>query len=126
MKGFYYLHTNGDMIFKRFRPEDDSSFVKRIWPFNSEERESAWIIAIEGLALGANLQRIKELQKMWGFTDEDGKIFAERVNLRVFKDGDSWCATFDDFINFQESQAGFGNDVLEALADLARPGLKRK
>lgn len=37
---------------------------------------------------------------------------------RVFKDGNQWCAVMPDFINLQESPAGFGNTQLEARSDL--------
>lgn len=40
------------------------------------------------------------------------------TNILVEKDGDSWCAHFDDFINLQESQAGFGNTPNEAVLSL--------
>lgn len=35
-----------------------------------------------------------------------------------FKDGTAWCCVFGDFINLQESPAGFGDSFDEALADL--------
>lgn len=35
--GFYYLHTNGDLIWKRFRPEYDSDFVKRVWAVDAAD-----------------------------------------------------------------------------------------
>ena len=39
--------------------------------------------------------------------------------LRVFVDGNKWCAVYhEDFINLQESPAGFGNSVSEAVEDL--------
>ena len=59
-------------------------------------------------------------------TNEDGQVFAERVKLKLSKDGNQWCATFQDFINLQESQAGFGETALEAFADLAKPELLEK
>ena len=40
-----------------------------------------------------------------------------------FRDGDKMCAVFGDFVNLQESPAGFGDNFEEALADLER---KRK
>jgi hypothetical protein len=35
-----------------------------------------------------------------------------------FKDGDKLCAVFTDFINLQESPAGFGDDFNEAMENL--------
>ena len=36
----------------------------------------------------------------------------------VFADGDQWCCTFSDFINLQESPAGFGSTLDGAFEDL--------
>ena len=35
-----------------------------------------------------------------------------------FKDGSAWCCVFGDFVNLQESPAGFGDTSDAALADL--------
>lgn len=35
-------------------------------------------------------------------------------------DGNQWCATNPDFINLQESPAGFGDTPMEAIAALAK------
>lgn len=37
---------------------------------------------------------------------------------RVFLDGDSWCATHADFVNLQESPAGFGDSPRAAVKAL--------
>lgn len=39
---------------------------------------------------------------------------------RVFMDGNAWCAVHPDFINLQESPAGFGDTPEEARAALAK------
>ena len=65
MKGFYYLHQNGDLICKRFRPETDSPFVRRTWPVDNTDRKTAWIILLEGRALKANRTRLQELESKW-------------------------------------------------------------
>lgn len=36
----------------------------------------------------------------------------------LFRDGNKMCAVFGDFINLQESPAGFGDDYQQAIADL--------
>ena len=38
--------------------------------------------------------------------------------LQYFKDGDDWCCTKLDFINLQESPAGFGKTQMEAYVNL--------
>jgi hypothetical protein len=37
---------------------------------------------------------------------------------RVFRDGSAWCATMPDFIDLQQSKAGFGATPQEAIDDL--------
>jgi len=130
--GYYYLHENGNLIYKRLEP-DPSDFVRKVWPIYLDARDSAWLLAIEALALGTNWERIEELATKWGLTDDDAKELVKHATLgddtpafRLFKDGDRWCATFHDFVNLQESQAGFGSSALEAFAELAKPGLLRK
>lgn len=39
-------------------------------------------------------------------------------DINVKKDGDQWCATFDDFVNLAESPAGFGPTPREAITNL--------
>lgn len=40
-------------------------------------------------------------------------------SIRTFMDGDAWCAVMPDFINLQESHAGFGATREEAIRALA-------
>ncbi len=40
---------------------------------------------------------------------------------RVFKDGNAYCAVLPDFINLQESAAGFGDTPEEARKNLEKP-----
>jgi hypothetical protein len=125
IEGWYYLHTNGDLIFKRdydgvAADIRESDFARALWPVDASDREGAWTILIEALAAGATKQRISELAAKWHCSDEDAEIYADRVGARVFKDGAAWCATRKDFDNLQESPAGFGDTALEALAALAK------
>ena len=112
---------------------------KEVWELSAERkvltvvRETAWLLCIEALALGARRERIDELAAKWGLTDEDAQRFiahatdkADQPVFKLFRDGSAWCATFADFTNLQESQAGFGAAALEALAELAKPGLLAK
>jgi len=70
--GYYYLHTNGDLIYKRFDPgEDVSDLVRRVWPVDIRDRATAWRIVLEGLALGARVSRVRELATKWGCTAAD-------------------------------------------------------
>lgn len=123
--GFYYLHTNGDLIFKHDLPGTaadirESDFALMMWPADIEDRECAWRILIEALACGANLVRIKELAAKWHCDNDDAQIYADRIDAKIGMDGDQWCATREDFENLQESLAGFGNTALEAMAELCK------
>lgn len=122
--GWYYLHENGDLIYKP-SPDAivdirDSDFAVCSWPIDVSSRLSAWELLVESLALGACKDRINELADKWHCNDQDADKFASVVGVEIERDGDQWCAHKSDFINLQESPAGFGNNKLEALADLAK------
>lgn len=71
-KYVYYLHENGNLIYKPIESvEPDSPFVKKIWNVEVTDRSTAWLIILESLALGANVDRVKELIKKWNCTMKD-------------------------------------------------------
>lgn len=124
MTGWYYLHTNGDLIFKRWEPEvEPGGFVRKVWPVNTGYRADAWTVAIEALALGARRDRIDGLVKAWGLTNVDGRVYADRAGFTLDYDEDSsrWRAYNRD-IHTGPDRVGSGATVLESLADLARLG----
>lgn len=47
-----------------------------------------------------------------------------KESINILKDGDMWCARFGDFINLQESIAGFGGTYVEALSNLLLEKMK--
>jgi hypothetical protein len=47
-------------------------------------------------------------------------MFASVIGVDLEIDGNQWCAHRTDFVNLQESPAGFGESKLLAMADLAR------
>ena len=67
MRWIYYLHQNGDLIGKNpIVVEGDSSyfdspFVKKVWWIDTEKRDTLWTLILEALALGAKIDRIKEV-----------------------------------------------------------------
>jgi hypothetical protein len=122
--GWYYLHENGSLIYK---PNEDacgdirdSDFALGLWPMDPTDRAGAWRIVIEAAAAGANPERVSELATQWGCTDQDAGNYAEYVGAHLFMDGNEWCATKNDFVNFQESPAGVGATAREALTNLAK------
>lgn len=46
------------------------------------------------------------------------KIAREALNIRLSRDGNKWCITRRDFINLQESAAGFGDTPRAAYDNL--------
>jgi ribosomal protein S5 len=40
------------------------------------------------------------------------------LSIRVYIDGDAWCAVFGDFIDLQASPAGFGLTAADAVRQL--------
>ena len=68
---YYYLHKNGDLIGKNPVVVDsdpeyfDSPFVKKVWKINLSDRADAWGLILEALALGARIDRVKELAAKW-------------------------------------------------------------
>lgn len=77
MKWYYYLHTNGDLIGKSpFVVESDSEyfnspFVQKVWKLETDDRGDSWSFILEACALGANVDRVKELSEKWGLDKKD-------------------------------------------------------
>ena len=123
--GWYYLHTNGDLIYKRDLDGTaadirESDFAVGLWPLDPEDREMAWDILVEAWAAGGSKARIQELADKWGCTDQDAEYYCEGIGAKIFLDGNAWCAIRNDFIDLQESPCGFGKNALEALAELCK------
>lgn len=120
ISGYYYLHVNGDLIYKQNLPgtyEDliKSVFVRRIWLADTSNRERAWDILVEASALGANMKKIEELKEKWGCDNDDALIYADRKGIVLKCVEETWCAAKEeDGI----TQTGRGNSALEAMAKL--------
>ena len=125
LEGWYYLHENGELIYKRelggtAADIHESPFARALWPCDPSDRGGAWSILIEALAAGANKQRIAELAEKWNCSNDDAINYAERYGVSLGMDGSAFCATRTDFVNLQESPAGFGDSYLEAMAELCK------
>lgn len=125
IEGWYYLHENGSLIYKRelggtAADIRESDMALGLWPHDPGDRECAWRICVEGLAAGANPERVAELAEKWRCTDDDADEYATRVGCNLFMDGDKWCATDMHFLDLVQSPAGFGDTKLEAMAALAK------
>lgn len=124
--GWYYLHTNGSLIYKRELGDTaadirESDFARAMWPCDPGDREQAWTTLVEALALGADKTRIEELAVLWHCDDADADMYAERVGdgVDITRDGDKWCA-LPKGCHLPESSVGYGDSKLEALAELCK------
>ena len=125
LTGWYYLHENGSMIYKRDLPGTaadirESPFAKGLWSLDVESRADAWKICVEGLAAGARPERIKELANKWQCDDEDAESYAGYLGIIIGQDGNQKTAHKADFIDLQNSPCGFGDTYLDAMTDLAK------
>ncbi|MFI3184620.1 MAG: hypothetical protein QX198_01415 [Methylococcaceae bacterium] len=123
LEGWYYMHKNGDLIYKRDTAGmaadiRESDFAKMLWPFDPTDRAGAWRILVESMACGVNKDRVIELAGKWGCDDSDARKYAQYVGVTLQIDGDMWCATSKDFVDLQQSPAGFGVTPLEAMSVL--------
>ena len=65
LEGWYYMHKNGDLIYKRDMGGTaadirESDFAKMLWPFDPTDRAGAWRILVESMACGVNKDRVIE------------------------------------------------------------------
>ncbi len=125
IEGWYYLHTNGELIYKREFGETaadirESPFAHGLWSFDTSNRSVAWKICIEGLAAGAKKERVMELAKKWECDDTDAKVYAARVGVTLGEDGNQKTAHAEEFVDLQKDPCGFGDTYLEAMADLCK------
>ena len=123
--GWYYLHTNGELIYKReidgtAADIRESPFAIGLWPMDPEDRAGAWQICVEGLAAGANKERVLNLASLWECDENDAPNYASFLGCSIYMDGNKWCAVGPKFRNLQEDHAGFGNTPVEAFAELCR------
>ncbi len=123
IQGYYYLHKNKELIYKN-SPDAivgirDSDLCHSAWAYDGQ-RQTVWQILVEALSLGADKDRIKELSEKWKCDDFDAINYAEYLGINLDKDGNAKTAFKKDFDNLQESECGFGDTHLEAMADLCK------
>ena len=121
---WYYLHTNGSLIAKRFEPESDSPFVRKVWKLNINERESAYVLLVEAACLGVPMSRILELAKHWGADGADGLVFCERMGFicqpHESEAGNGYLLWHKD--DDEKRTRGEGSSPLLALISYTRAG----
>jgi hypothetical protein len=116
---YYYLHSNGSLIGKNPLVVDgdpsyfDSPFVEKFWEIDTADRGDLWKVLLEALALGARIERIKELAGEWGATLADSVEMLKRVKpselmrkgLEIFIDK---ILSMDEETYWKEVKANWG------------------
>jgi hypothetical protein len=124
--GYYYLHVDGKLLFKRELPgtrEDllESTFVTAFWPVDPSDRECAWRIILDSQALGAPEERIRKLADKWGCGTDDAEILLKRLGLKLLYDAPVWLVVDRDFVEFDGIMPiGSSASVIEAIIDFFR------
>lgn len=123
--GWYYLHVNGQLIFKQdldgtVADLRESDLVVNFWPVDPAKRGDAWQILVESLCLGGNRERINELATKWKCTDLDAMNYAKYVGFNLYKYEDMYIAQQFNFRNPMESPMGSGVTALDAMAELCK------
>lgn len=129
--GWYYLQRNPLLVANRHQliyvddregidadlREDEK--VIALWPWTNE-RDRAWDILVEALALGCDPERIDKLAAQWSCNNADATIYATLIGVQLGHDGSYATAYRRDFTNVQESPMGFGDTFLDAMAELCK------
>lgn len=96
--GFFYLHTEGALIFKSSMSHSErdlieSPFVRCYWPFNPGKRADCWHVIIEATVAGVNPDRIRVLAELWRCDEIDVDNFAEYLGMKIVDELGYWKVT---------------------------------
>lgn len=89
VEGWYYLHTNGSLVYKPAldpKVESDivnSDFALAMWRLDSRDRRNAWRILIEAAALGLAADRLEAMSELWNCSDNDATTYAYHIGLNL-------------------------------------------
>jgi hypothetical protein len=116
--GYYYLHTDGSVIWKRIAPgliEDfeNSDLVRCYWPCDPSDRRGAYRILIEATAKGADPVKLANLAAQWQCTHDDAIEYARREGIDLVTVAGQFVASLPGFV-------GKGDTPLLALVALYR------
>lgn len=114
--GIYILTAAGELTYHLLPPT--KSEVVKAWTIDGDDRFDFWKVVVEAQALGANPERIDELTRKWDLTDEDGRLFADRMGIVTYQDIGGEGALWNAF--GAGPGTGRGPTVRDALADYYR------
>jgi hypothetical protein len=98
--GYYYLHANGAVLYKRAAPGvitdfENSDLVKCWWPVEPDDRRGAWRILIEASARGATPETIAQHAHLWHCDSPDAYRYALREGIELREDAGEFVATLN-------------------------------
>lgn len=120
--GYYYLHTNGTLIYKPYIDDmqvndfTESPFCKKYWTMYDNSRMTVWNILIDAAVNGASIQHILDKAEKFKCDNDDALIYADKsdISLSVHKyDLDVWTAE-------KHGKTGAGLTAIESIIDLKR------
>lgn len=121
---YYYLHENGELIHKSKHADpadfEESTFVKKWWVIDLDNRFDGYNLIIVATLLGALKRSVAAMVQKWEMNDQDCAVYCDRAGLVYFMEGSTWCVRGRDFVNLQESAAGFGPSMLDAVIEFYR------
>jgi hypothetical protein len=120
--GYYYLHANGAVIYKRAAPGivtdfENSDLVKCWWPVEPSDRRGAWRILIESYARGADAEAVARLARTWHCDDMDANEYARREGIELAQRAGEYVAT----LNGCEGRGPHALTALVALFNATHP-----
>jgi hypothetical protein len=106
--GYYYLHTDGSVLWKPIAPgliEDfeNSDLVRCYWPCDPSDRRGAYRILIEATALGADPQRLANLARQWLCSNDDVREYARREGIELVTVAGQYVASLPGFVGRADS-----------------------
>lgn len=122
--GYYYMHENKNLIFKRYSPGitkdfESSNFVLKYWSIDTKKRETAWTFLIEAYCLGASRDDIRTLSSKWSINNEDAKSYADFIGIDLIMDNLGQYTSFKRPINKMDfKRPAYGSTALESMAEL--------
>lgn len=126
---YYYLHENGDLIYKNpkaYSTEDfeESPFVKIYWIIDLENRLDAYHMLISASICGAKQDRIDDLKKKWGITDKDTQVYCDYVNIVYKETENGWIVYGGGLTKGEIKIYGRGNNLFSAVVDFYRNSIE--
>lgn len=114
---WYYLEKDGGLHWSHTPLNPCSPNIRGQWHVDLTNRFSAWHMVIEALALGADLQRINQLQGRWHLTDADAHHYLDTLA----RAGSNVNLTTGTIARAKQGEhVGYGPTALHALANLLR------